>query len=263
MIRMNILVTLALFLLPLTWIVCVATADDTAGAGAVEGRRIGAYEARWSQKMLQDGEWAEIGRIEEKATLSRHDGTEVLEHSQTLDWQGQPRTVNTMIFDRASLLPRRLERKIVDGPPEAPTSIVYSFGDREIKGEALIAEETKSFAIETPGPMFDGLTFGLVLAALPLKDGFVAELPATMPQMRANYSVRAEVVGKERITTPGGGSVEAWVVATAWKDLASGEVSPGGADASGGAYFVVPNPPKGMPYVPMYVNESLKIELIQ
>lgn len=232
------------------------------GAESVDGRRIGAYEARWSQRMLQEGQWAEVGQIEEKATVTRQDGVEVLRHSQTMESQGM-QMINTMIFDRASLAPRHLERRIVNGPPQAPTSVVYSFSDRQIAGEALIAEETKAFAIETPGPMFYGMTFGLVLAALPLEEGYVAELPASMPQQRTTYSVRAEVVGKETLTTRSGESVDAWVVATAWKDLASGDVSPGGADASGGAYYVLPNPPEGMPYVPRYVNDSVRIEVIE
>ena len=238
----------------------LAAARLEVGSAAVDGRRIGAYEARWQQRVKQDDAWQDGPLLIERATLRRDGGRELLDHVQRTEGSG-PKVVNCMIFDHATLEPLELVQSIEGGPPQAPTEIRFAFASEAIRGEAVLAEGTKAFEIETPGPMFYGMTFGLVLAALPLEMGYSAELPASMPQGRTTYTVKIEVVGKETVRAAGR-TAEAWVVDTEWIDLDSGDVSPGGADSSGGAYYVLPDPPQGFPYVPKYVNDSVRIELI-
>ena len=110
--------------------------------------------------------------------------------------------------------------------------------------------------------MFETAMLGLVIAALPLKEGYVAELPTVFANQGSKWTITASVVGRESYETDDGEKVNAWVVNTEWEDLDSDAVSKGGATESGGAYSIVTNPPKGFPYVPRYVNNSVDIKLI-
>lgn len=234
------------------------------GARSVEGRRIGSYEARWRQRTLQEGEWLDTGIIEEKAEIARWEGQDVLRHTQiTTQDAGKMKVINRIDFDRATLSPLHLRQTFENGPPQAPDEIVFRFEKTRIAGEAHKGEKSRTFETPTEEPMFYGMTFGLVLAALPLAEGYEAEMPVSMPQMRTGYTVRAKVVGQETYQDAQGKPVTAWVVETEWKDRASGEVSPGGASRSGGAYSVIPRPPKGLPYVPKYINDTVRIEVLQ
>ena len=236
------------------------------GSSHVNGQGIRAYEARWSQSVAKEGQWAEMAVIEETASVEpggKRDGSpEVLVHTQTTLVNAGPRITNTMRFERGTLRPMSLRQTIENGPEGSPPEVLFDFQDEAIVGTAKLPGGDKSFQVETEAPMFYGMTFGLVLAALPLEDGFEAELPASMPQGRTTYTVRARVVGKESFPGPGSKPVQAWAVETDWIDKATGEVSPGGADASGGTYYVVLDPPAGFPYVPKYANESIRIEMI-
>jgi len=120
---------------------------------------------------------------------------------------------------------------------------------------------------ELPTRMFEGSGLGLVIAALPLEEGYDARLPVAMnlglTEELTLYTVRVRVTGKERFPWKGKKKVEAWIVDVDWEDHDTGEVSAaGGAALPGGAYFVVPDPPNGFPHVPRYQNDTSRIEVV-
>lgn len=258
------ILTIILALLPLTQRAAAEPATVAVGDRAVSGTTIGPYRATWTQKVKQEGAWVDGGTISEEAQVTTHEGKEALRHVQTVKNPSGQGAESTMIFERASLAPRFLRQQILNPPPGAPSEQTFTFqGPRIERRVTLGSGEIKSSAEELPMPMFYGMTFGLVIATLPLEEGYEARLPVAIPQQGYKSWVVVRVVGRERYTAKGGKPVQAWLVETDWVDLDSGEItSKGGADEQGGVYAVVPHPPAGFPYVPKYANANVLIEVM-
>lgn len=75
----------------------------------------------------------------------------------------------------------------------------------------------------------------------------------------ATYDVIAVWAGKETLDFHGQ-KIEARLIDVEWHHRESGDVYPPGPDASGGRYWVVPNPPSGFPYVPRYQTDTYAVE---
>ena len=234
------------------------------GDPALDGKRLGRYTAKWTQSVLREGEWTEVAVLTETARPTRRNGRAVLEHVQQTEAASGVQVENTMIFDHATLAPLKLSQQISGGPPQAPRERLFEFDGHKVRTRTTKADgQVEDAEAELASPMFYGMTFGLVLAALPLEEGYRAKLPVLMPQQgNTKYWIIARVVGRERFETGEGKTVEAWTVETDWADFDSGEVtSEGGAKKAGGAYSVVTDPPAGFPYVPRYANENVVIEV--
>lgn len=180
--------------------------------------------------------------------------------------------VSELVLDAKTLETVSFQREVVGLPEGASLGGQAEFARWEFKGAEWKGttrtggKEDKSEGT-LPAPMFDGNGLGLVLAALPLEEGFSARLPVAMTLGLATewtqYEVVARVVAEEFVEGPKGKEVQAWVVDVDWIDPVSGEVtSAGGMDAPGGAYFIVTSPPKGFPHVARYQNDSGTIELL-
>jgi hypothetical protein len=108
--------------------------------------------------------------------------------------------------------------------------------------------------------MLNGAALGLPLATL----GFQSEpleFAASMIGFDASYKVTATWAGKEMIEFEGD-EVEAWLVDIDWLHEGLGDVYPGGPDASGGRYWVINNPPEGLPYVLRYKTDTYAVEFL-
>ena len=90
----------------------------------------------------------------------------------------------------------------------------------------------------------------------------IDELIASMMNFDASYLVRAEWVGSEMLDFQGR-QIEAWLVDIEWHHQELGDIYPPGPNASGGRYWVVPDPPDGFPYVPRYKTDTYAVEFIE
>lgn len=234
------------------------------GDPALKGTTIGAYDATWNQSARRDGEWHEVAKLTETAKPTTQDGRAVLEHIQTMTRPDGIVVRRVTTFDRGTLEPLGIEQQIENGPPNAPKAAHWDFDGPKLKTSVTKPDgQVDTKEAEIGSPMFYGMTFGLVLASLPLEESYTAKLPVLIPQQgAAKYWLIARVVGKEPFRAADGKTVEAWAVETDWADYESGEItSVGGADQPGGTYYVVPDPPAGFPYVPKYANDTVIIEV--
>lgn len=239
------------------------------GNKRVQGRRISDFDGRWR---MGEGEGAQV--VREWARGDKLGNKRILRRGQVWPMGGPVELHTELTMD-----PRTLEvlsyQHHVQGLPEGAgiggglsTIIRWEFEGPAFTRTVGEGEDAKTEALELDRAMFDGNALGLILAALPLKDDYSAKLPVAMslnlsPEL-TRYWVGARVTGKESIPRDGGRDLEAWIVDTAWFDYGSGALtSPGGATRSGGAYWVLTDPPKGVPHVLRYRNDTSRIDWVQ
>ncbi len=236
------------------------------GHRSVKGKMLKPFDSKWTGSALSDE-----ARITEKSAFQRIDGKKLYVRRQVFPMQQGLSLQTTVCLDPKTLRTVRLEQEVLGLPAgaglgQAPEYCRWDFDGAKYERLQRHAGEEQRDSGSLDEPMFDGGALGLVLAALPLKDGYRARLPICMPLNLSpeltRYWVDVRVVGKEPFEGPRGKTVEAWVVAVDWLDFESEKVtSKGGYDEPGGAYFVVPKPPKGFPHVPRYANAGGVIEL--
>ncbi len=106
--------------------------------------------------------------------------------------------------------------------------------------------------------MLHGAAMGLPLSTMDYQDEPV-EFVASMIGFDATYDVIAEWVGRETLHVDGR-DIEAWLIDVEWHHRESVDVYPSGPDASGGRYWVVADPPEGVPYVPRYRTDTYIVD---
>ena len=255
-------------------LVLVIAASLLAGAEAsmvpvgrtdIRGGKIKPFKATWYQRTRAsaDAEWNEIGTITESVREGKEGGRSVLIREQiTENKQRGIKTVSTVVFDARNLLPLRwsFERTGENLPDRAPVKGGVEYDGTKVKGEIATASGQKvPIEAESSVPMYDAGVLGLIIASLPLKEGYEIELPALF-QGRQKYMIRARVVGRKEFKTGSGAMVNSWAVKTDWKGLDSNDPYPD--DESGGTFYVVPDPPGGFPMVPKYINPNFDTQVI-
>ncbi|ANM29630.1 hypothetical protein ABI59_08630 [Acidobacteria bacterium Mor1] len=252
---------------------CLATAvsageqDLRPGDPALRGDALRPFEYTWEELLFRGGEWFDRGsRIDE--TLSRAGDTWV--RTQTFRHKGWQATT-TVTLDARTLAPRRIERRLGDETPQPVLDrlkqvgfarwFVVEFEEHayRLTREALDGTVEKEEG-ELPLPLFDASTAGLVLAALPLAEGYRSRFAVAFLSPADGtptfYRMIARTTGRRELT---GHDTYAWNVDVDWAELGTGEISsPGGEDKAGGAYWILTDPPAGLPFVPRYANESLR-----
>lgn len=106
-------------------------------------------------------------------------------------------------------------------------------------------------------PMFEVGAHDVWMAALPLKEGFTAKLPAVFGATGVKYWAVPRVVGSEKVDLGDGSPREAWVVELDWWGMGASNTadnfSPGGGangtGGTGGKYWVLKQAPAGTPAV--------------
>lgn len=243
---------------PLLFIAMAASANNTmsVGDGQIDGAKLKPYRLVWQQCSLQDGAWQNQGKLTEELVLI---GDDTLRHRQL---STQPDGVigqSTVYFRRASFAPLRME---VDATKEGETlfhaeRVLNSGG---YTGVVVRGDNTRTLQGTISSNMLHGGAMGLPLATMREQDTPI-EFPASMIGFDGSYDVVAQWSGKETLEFEGR-KIEASLVDVEWHHRESGDVYPPGPDASGGRYWIVPNPPAGFPYVPRYKTDSYAVEFI-
>ncbi len=227
----------------------------------IDGRRLRPFESRWTTVAIRDGERKKGGILAERLEASTLEGREVWRRIQWRE-MGERRIETTITFDRKTLAPISLEHtKEGSFPDQVIRRLSVRYGPDGATGEqTLVSGETSSI---TPMPMgaraFETDVMGLVLATLPLRADYQAELPSVYWQMGEQYYIRPRVTGTQDFQDANGRVVTAWKVEVEWLNLRTQDIYEAGDMGSGGTYYVVTDPPPGFPFVPRYVNENTDI----
>ena len=229
------------------------------GAAAVETSRLQPYLARWTQETTdEDGNWVINGSFEERLEIDQKGHWR---HTQILRRKAAGVVVTGLrTLDHKTLQPLRFERHVENAPQGAPVGFVVTYGRHGYEREITAADGTvTSLKRDLDLPMFDGSIAGLVIAALPLEDGYYASLPTVIPALKATYWLEARVVGQKTFTAADGSQVETWEVNAEWYNIDAKDVYPGGRDHSGGAYYIAMKPGAGVPHVVEYAANGVRI----
>lgn len=225
------------------------------GSPEIDPSRLKPYHAFWTQDVPKDGGWVRVPATFEETLAIDEDGN--WKHTQIIRPGDGSANIGTRILDRSTLQILSLTLSFENGPPQQPAKVVYDMTGNSFAANVSFADgrTTTGQSRDLAMPMFDGQIGGLILSALPLRGGYVATLPMVIPNLGI-YWIEASVVGKKRISTADGASVEVWEVNANWLNLTDGDVYPPGRDGSGGVYYIATSPTDGMPAVIEYVNDG-------
>jgi type III secretory pathway component EscS len=228
----------------------------TLGDGMIDGAKLKPYRFTWQQCSNQGGVWQAQGEIvEELVTI----GELVLRHRQFGNQPGGPVVRSDTYFDRRSFAPLRMEVEA-----RFNGSVVAS-SERQLDADGYTGVSVQgNTPTELQGSinsqMLHGSVMGLPLATMDYQEEPV-EFLASMIAFDGTYVVVAEWAGKEMLEFEGR-KIETWLIDVEWLHRESGDVYPPGPDASGGRYWVAPDPPANFPYVPRYQTDTYAVEFV-
>lgn len=231
------------------------------GDGKIDGNKIKPYEFTWQQCSMQENSWVDGGTLVEKTVEENKDGRRVLRHEQTTTRPNGVRSVAVTWFDRDTLAPLRMQTTHVGPDGKTLASNEFSLSEKGYEGSKTRGDQTENVSGEVSSAHYHGMAFGLPFATLDLSQDLPVEVPASMIGFDATYKVIATLGGKEKMTI-NGKTVDAFYVDVEWHHLGLGDIYPPGPDASGGRYWVVNNPPEGVPYVPRYQTDTYAVEVV-
>lgn len=228
------------------------------GSPQISVGRIAPYHAIWSQEAQRDGKMVTNPKAFEEVLEIGEDGN--WKHTQKIFNRLGGISIGVRTLDRKSLQLLDLALTFENMPAGSPSRVYY-----DVTGDSMIADiffadgrKTKGKTRKIAMPMFSGQIGGLTLAALPLKEGYVATVPMAIPN-RGVYWIEASVVGRKNIPTADGASVEVWEVDANWLNLEDGGIYGPGRDGDGGVYYIAVKPGNGVPPVVEYVSNGAVI----
>jgi hypothetical protein len=200
---------------------CVPAAAQDAvlhpGSAAVAGERIGARIDTFDYMVPEDGEFVRVGELTMQTSIACVEGREAVVRTETTSFDEEVAQVDSFALDRRTLAAIVVRSDGVEG------SWWLRFGGagvRMVEGDELGADTSD---VELSGPVFYVGSTDLLLAALPLADGYAATLAVYDPDLGMD-TIRVRVEAAERLLSGGAG-------ATVWRVWVSG-------DASGGWYWM-------------------------
>ncbi len=233
----------------------------TVGDGQVDGLRIQPYEFTWIQCSRQGDSWIDGGTLTERVREIERQDTGFLRVQQETARPNGARSRSATYLDRVSLSPRRIELHVYDAKSQELASVTYEFGADGYTGSKAQSGKRQLLSGSVSSNFYHGMNLGLPLVTLDLPGDLPLELPASMISFDATYRVIATYAGTETMQI-GDQSVEAHMIDVEWHHLGQGDVYPPGPDASGGRYWVIPDPPEGIPYVPRYKTDAYALEFV-
>jgi hypothetical protein len=178
------------------------------GDGTVDGRFLRPYTNQWRLSYRKaDGSVIDAGTTTDELVSMTIEGKACYKRTQITTYKARPVTTRVEnVFDARTLAPVSLDFWMNDEHVNHRQFNGTTVTTRNREKEAKTAELDR-----VPYDFFGGM-YGLLAAALPLRQGYVASLPAIDEESSELHDVRLETVGREQIASVGGKKVEAWVV---------------------------------------------------
>ena len=226
------------------------------GDGTVRGDRIEDYEFTWLQCVKQESGWVDAGPLTESFLWV---GDEARLTQRTKQSNGVA-SVSKTFFDRASLSPRRMEQEVTGPEGQSLASISHVLNEDGYSGVSRRGDEVTDLGGRINSNMWHGNALGLVLATID-PTSYPVEFASSMISFDGTYRTIATLAGSE-LLNHGDTNVEMLLVDVEWHHNETGDVYPPGPDASGGRYWLVIEPPPGVPYVPQYQTDTYLISTL-
>jgi hypothetical protein len=161
----------------------------------------------WRLVLVQGGQEREIGNYRSELTEMTVDGAPALQIVQALASPMMGNSSDTVVVLRQTLAPVR-HRSV-----NARRTLSLDFDRSGVKGTMTPAGGAAQPVTATGAqPFFDSGAMELLLRALPLAEGYVAQFPAYAHEAGGAVTVTARVTGSERVTLADGTVVDSWVV---------------------------------------------------
>lgn len=225
------------------------------GSSDISPDRLKPYSAKWIRSEKQDGQLVRTSVVFEE-TLS-FDESGNWQHVQSIKANDATNVRGTRVLDKQTLEVLSLELLFQNATEGQPSKVHYDLTETEYAANVIFKDgrEQKGQARRKAIPMFDGQIAGIAIAALPLRQGYVATLPMIIPNLGV-YWVEVTVMGQQTISVGEHSNIDVWEVNTHWLNLTDGDMYPAGREGSGGVYYIAVNPEEGMPHVIEYANDT-------
>ena len=227
------------------------------GSPLLSGRELGGREATMAMGRAGKSEPLELGAKLQVGALQAvrfetisEAGREILRRTTSVTRPGSDEVLMlaTIDMDASTLLP--LVARTEQGGAE--TVIEYDWDHFVVRTNGA-----KESEIPLDLPMLEVGAHDVWMAALPLRDGYVGRIPTVFAATGTKYWAVPRVVGSEPIDLGDGKPHEAWVVELDWwgmgvENTHENRSRGGGANGTagpGGKYWVLKNPPRGVPHV--------------
>lgn len=237
-----------------------ASEDDirpmTMGDGVVRGERVNAYEFTWLQCTKQDDGWFDAGPLTESFVSV---GSESRLTQRTTQSNGVA-SRSTTFFARASMAPLRMEQAVTGPDGEVLASSSRVLNEDGYSGTSRRGDQVTDLGGSVSSNMWHGNALGLVLATID-PSSYPVEFASSMIAFDGTYRTIATLAGRETMDVRGK-AVEVLLVDVEWHHNETGDVYPPGPNASGGRYWLVPDPPAGIPYVPQYRTDTYLVSTL-
>lgn len=226
------------------------------GARVFDISKLQPYNAIWIQSIKNADTWEVVGTTREILEI---DENGQWRHTQIPRRDGSDMKVEVIrTLDRGNFTPLHFLRTMENGPEQAPVEINFDIGPLDVSGYYLAADGTKRpYTKEFPVPTFDGSIIGLVIATMPLAEGYRETIPTAIPTLNASYWLEILVTGKIPYEVVTGEVIEVWEVTANWYNIDDEDWYPPGRDNWGGAYYIAVEPGDGVPYVVEYAHSTL------
>lgn len=226
------------------------------GARVYDLSRLQPYNAVWIQSLKVEDTWSVVGTMEE---ILEFDENGQWRHTQIPRRDGSEVKVEAIrTLTQKNFTPVHFLRTMENGPPQAPVEINFKITPLDVSGYYLAADGAKrDYVKEFPVPTFDGSIIGLVIATMPLTEGYRETIPTAIPTLNASYWLEIQVTGKIPYEVFTGEVIDVWEVTTNWYNIDDQDWYPPGRDDWGGAYYIAVEPGGGVPYVVEYAHSTL------
>jgi len=228
----------------------------TMGDGTVRGERIDDYEFTWLQCTKQEDHWVDAGPMTESFVWVSNESRLTQRTTQSNGVASE----STTFFDRASLAPLRMEQEVTGPDGEMLAGASRVLNAQGYSGTSRRGDQVTDLSGLVNSNMWHGNTLGLVLATID-PPSYPVEFASSMIAFDGTYRTIATLAGRKTLGHQGT-PVEALLVDVEWHHNESGDVYPPGPDASGGRYWLVTNPPPGIPYVPQYRTDTYLVSTL-
>lgn len=237
-------------------IVHLQASEMTLGDGKTDAGLLAAYEFTWIQCTVQEESWMLMPALTE--SLEFPDSKTLFIRQSSTRPDGGASNV-TMKFDSPTFAPLGLEALHTAGDGSVLAQSNYKITSDGYTGERVQGGEKQAVSGPINSTMYAGTTMGLPLATLPWQ-AEPLKFEASMLSFDGTYDVTATWVAREEMKSPEGTPFEAYLVDVHWHHRESGDIYAAGPDASGGRYWLVPEPPAGIPYVLRYKTDTYAVE---
>ena len=230
------------------------------GNELVDGTKIQTYSGVWKQYTIQKGERIDNGFIRETGRMISFEDKQVFAQQQEIENAQGKKVTRQIILDRYTLKPIKIDTQIDAGRENNKRGSVVIFHDKGYVAQDVDEDgKIQSRSIMLPADMYYGMSFGGVIATLPLETGFKVRMPTVFPSWDGMYWLELTVAAEETVQAPDDETLAVYRVDAEWLNLADGEIYPAGPNSSGGAYYILKNNHKDIPRVWRYVTDTYEV----